>query len=55
VERFQAELIRKGIDAFVRKSRGRDIGAACGQLGNSSRNPVASSQGKTLKKWSKKK
>lgn len=30
---FQEELKRNGIEAFVRNSRGRDIGAACGQLG----------------------
>jgi 23S rRNA (adenine2503-C2)-methyltransferase len=32
VERFKAILEAKGIDAFVRKPRGRDIFAACGQL-----------------------
>jgi len=30
---FQEELKRNRIDAFIRNSRGRDIGAACGQLG----------------------
>lgn len=30
---FQEELKRNGVDAFIRNSRGRDIGAACGQLG----------------------
>lgn len=55
VERFQAELTRRGIDAFVRRSRGRDIGAACGQLGNSSQQPAAISQGKAFKKTAKRK
>lgn len=32
VERFQQILASKGVDAFVRKPRGRDIYAACGQL-----------------------
>jgi len=32
IERFQARLIGMGITAVVRKSRGRDIAAACGQL-----------------------
>lgn len=31
---FQSTLRRAGIDVFVRKSRGRDILGACGQLGN---------------------
>ncbi|HLG44166.1 MAG TPA: 23S rRNA (adenine(2503)-C(2))-methyltransferase RlmN [Nitrospirales bacterium] len=30
---FQAILIRHGLDVFVRKSKGRDILGACGQLG----------------------
>jgi 23S rRNA (adenine2503-C2)-methyltransferase len=30
---FQAELNRRGLGVFVRRSRGLDIGAACGQLG----------------------
>jgi 23S rRNA (adenine2503-C2)-methyltransferase len=40
---FQAMLRRGGIDAFVRKSRGRDVLGACGQLGNPpvSPNPIA--------------
>lgn len=33
VLRFQATLRQAGIDAFVRKSRGRDVLGACGQLG----------------------
>jgi 23S rRNA (adenine2503-C2)-methyltransferase len=32
VERFKAILEAKGIDAYVRRPRGRDIYAACGQL-----------------------
>ena len=32
IERFQEILTSKGVDAFVRKPRGRDIYAACGQL-----------------------
>ena len=32
VERFQRTLALKGIQAFVRRPRGRDIYAACGQL-----------------------
>jgi 23S rRNA (adenine2503-C2)-methyltransferase len=31
---FQGILTRAGIDAFIRKSRGRDVLGACGQLGN---------------------
>jgi len=34
VLRFQTTLRHAGIDAFVRKSRGRDVLGACGQLGN---------------------
>ena len=43
VLQFQAMLRQAGIDAFVRKSRGRDVLGACGQLGNSpvSPNPIA--------------
>jgi 23S rRNA (adenine2503-C2)-methyltransferase len=29
---FRAELERRGLDATVRLTRGRDIDAACGQL-----------------------
>ena len=32
IEKFQAILESKGIGAFVRRPRGRDIYAACGQL-----------------------
>lgn len=31
---FQAVLRGTGLDVFVRKSRGRDVLGACGQLGN---------------------
>jgi 23S rRNA (adenine2503-C2)-methyltransferase len=31
---FQSTLRRAGIDVFIRKSRGRDVLGACGQLGN---------------------
>ena len=31
---FQTILTRAGIDAFIRKSRGRDVLGACGQLGS---------------------
>jgi 23S rRNA (adenine2503-C2)-methyltransferase len=34
VLRFQATLRQAGIDVFVRKSRGRDVLGACGQLGD---------------------
>jgi 23S rRNA (adenine2503-C2)-methyltransferase len=42
VLRFQSALRNAGIDAFVRKSRGRDVFGACGQLGEVSgdRSPV---------------
>ncbi len=32
IDRFQMELRRKGLECFVRKSAGRNICAACGQL-----------------------
>ena len=32
VDAFQAILIRRGLTAVIRKTRGRDISAACGQL-----------------------
>lgn len=34
VRTFQAILTQAGLDAFIRKSRGRDVLGACGQLGN---------------------
>jgi 23S rRNA (adenine2503-C2)-methyltransferase len=39
VLRFQATLRQAGIDAFVRKSRGRDVLGACGQLGEQPASP----------------
>jgi len=36
VLRFQQTLIQKGLPAFIRKPRGRDIFAACGQLKSAS-------------------
>jgi 23S rRNA (adenine2503-C2)-methyltransferase len=40
---FQAALQRAGLDVFIRKSRGRDVLGACGQLGGArdSRAPLA--------------
>ena len=32
IERFRSELVRRGVPATVRLTRGRDIDAACGQL-----------------------
>jgi 23S rRNA (adenine2503-C2)-methyltransferase len=32
VDRFQARLMQRGVPAFIRRPRGRDIYAACGQL-----------------------
>jgi len=32
VKAFRAALEHRGVDAFIRKNRGRDIAAACGQL-----------------------
>ncbi len=34
VLRFQSALHQSGLDVFIRKSRGRDVLGACGQLGN---------------------
>jgi 23S rRNA (adenine2503-C2)-methyltransferase len=34
VLRFQATLRKAGLDAYIRKSRGRDVLGACGQLGH---------------------
>ena len=36
VRRFQSIVTRSGVDAFIRKSKGRDILGACGQLGTPS-------------------
>ena len=37
VEAFRARLARRGLTAVVRRSRGRDVAAACGQLATTSR------------------
>ena len=34
IHHFQSVLRKGGLDAFIRKSRGRDVLGACGQLGN---------------------
>ncbi len=46
VLRFQSVLKRAGVDTFIRKSKGRDVLGACGQLGESqpAREPVALTQ-----------
>jgi len=44
VLRFQEELTRRGLSVFIRKTRGDDVAAACGQLafhGESRRSPRA--------------
>jgi 23S rRNA (adenine2503-C2)-methyltransferase len=38
LERFRAYLDKKGVNVNVRRSRGKDIDAACGQLANKSKN-----------------
>jgi len=40
VLRFQAALTRHGLEAYIRKSKGRDILGACGQLGTVPDAPV---------------
>jgi 23S rRNA (adenine2503-C2)-methyltransferase len=42
VLRFQSMLRAAGLDAFVRKSRGRDVLGACGQLGDLQPNAASS-------------
>ena len=42
VEAFRAALLRQGVHATIRESRGRDIQAACGQLAAEKAGPVAS-------------
>jgi len=32
VIRFQDQLVRRGLSVFIRKTRGDDVAAACGQL-----------------------
>ena len=39
--RFQDTLLKRHLTAIVRKSRGRDIGAACGQLSGERRNALS--------------
>jgi 23S rRNA (adenine2503-C2)-methyltransferase len=39
VEAFQARLVRRSITAVVRRNRGRDIAAACGQLAAAGADP----------------
>jgi 23S rRNA (adenine2503-C2)-methyltransferase len=34
IDAFAAYLVRKGVTTTVRRSRGKDIDAACGQLAN---------------------
>jgi 23S rRNA (adenine2503-C2)-methyltransferase len=41
VDRFTAILHRAGVRVTLRRDRGRDIDAACGQLANRSANPAA--------------
>jgi 23S rRNA (adenine2503-C2)-methyltransferase len=41
VERFQKRLIAGGVPTFIRRPRGRDIYAACGQLKKTSQNSAA--------------
>jgi 23S rRNA (adenine2503-C2)-methyltransferase len=43
IERFHKILLEKGIPAFTRYSRGRDVMAACGQLAlnDSASNPLS--------------
>lgn len=45
IDRFRKVLVASGIDAFVRKTRGRDISAACGQLAHLDRNRMAALHG----------
>ncbi len=39
IEKFQGVVRAKGLDVFVRKSRGDDVLGACGQLGRSASSP----------------
>jgi 23S rRNA (adenine2503-C2)-methyltransferase len=34
IDKFAAFLVKNGVQATVRRSRGKDIDAACGQLAN---------------------
>jgi 23S rRNA (adenine2503-C2)-methyltransferase len=42
VQAFRKQLVSRGVTALVRKNRGRDIAAACGQLAVAKQQPVAS-------------
>jgi 23S rRNA (adenine2503-C2)-methyltransferase len=44
VTRFQEQLTRRGLSVFVRKTRGDDVAAACGQLAFHGEGPRASSR-----------
>lgn len=46
IDRFTAELHRAGVRVTLRRDRGRDIDAACGQLAN--RTPAAESEAETV-------
>jgi 23S rRNA (adenine2503-C2)-methyltransferase len=41
VQAFRKQLVSRGVTALVRKNRGRDIAAACGQLAVQPREEVA--------------
>lgn len=43
-EAFRELLAQGGVAAFIRKNRGRDIAAACGQLANTDRSPTQPSE-----------
>ena len=48
-EAFQRFLEEKGVTARIRRSRGRDIDAACGQLGQQEQGPSLKAERSTLK------
>jgi 23S rRNA (adenine2503-C2)-methyltransferase len=43
VQRFQQQLLAAGIQAYIRRPRGRDIYAACGQLKRTTESPALAS------------
>jgi 23S rRNA (adenine2503-C2)-methyltransferase len=45
VMNFQNALRQQGVNAHVRKSRGRDIDAACGQLRRRAQTPAGAAAG----------
>jgi 23S rRNA (adenine2503-C2)-methyltransferase len=47
-EEFREILARGNVAAFIRKNRGRDIAAACGQLANQESQDSPESQGPEL-------